>query len=282
MIRSLNLDPMFVPVTAPEIEFDSFVFNGGEMHIRLNNRIDYINVDKVVVTHRIKNSDDIMLLLLATDALNKYGIDNMDLIIPYVPYARQDRICNTGEAFSLEVFSKLINSLGFRKVFVVDPHSDQVKKYISNCYPLQVTDYVEDILSVLPNETVLVAPDAGAFNRVCKIAGQLRKNFMQCSKVRDPETGKLLSFESNLPKEHIGKPLLIVDDICDGGGTFLGLADALKKDGAGDLYLYVTHGIFSAGFMALWSKFQHIFTTNSFNTIGDIQDEPLTQFNLRI
>lgn len=280
MTRSLNLDPMFVPVAAPEIEFNTFIFNGGEVHIRLNQNIDYSKIDRVLITHRIKSSDDIMQILLAVDALYELGINDIDLFIPYLPYARQDRVCVKGEAFSAKVMAGLLNSCNFNKVIIVDPHSEHSFVRIINHKIQDAHMYVEEVLEGLPKDTVLVAPDKGSTGRVTSMGLEMNRPVVQGGKIRDQERGTLTGFTADIPKELKGKPMLIVDDICDGGGTFLGLADELKKQGSGDLYLYVTHGIFSAGFTPLMEKFKHLFCTDSFQDYQSGVD--ITQLKIRI
>ena len=89
---------------------------------------------------------------------------------------------------------------------------------------------------------------------------------VECGKSRDVKTGKLSRFKV-YEEDLEGKTCLVVDDICDGGGTFLGLAKELKKKNAGDLILVVSHGIFSRGFEELLSLYTEIFTTDSFSTV---------------
>jgi ribose-phosphate pyrophosphokinase len=279
--RSLNLDSMFVPVPAPEIEFDTFTFSGGEVHIRINPRIDYSKVKKVIVTTRIRNSEDFMRLALVVEALAGVGVYNTELIMPYIPYARQDRRCSPGDAKSLQVFAYLLNEMSFRKVWVLDPHSKVAETLINNIRELDVLPYIEQSLETLPEDTVLVAPDKGAAERVGDIGRALDRDVIYAEKVRDPETGKLLSFSAIIPAVFKDRHFLIVDDICDGGGTFLGLADELYQSGAKGISLYVTHGIFSKGITCLQSSFKHIFCTNSFSTM-DLTESGFTQLNLRI
>ena len=98
---------------------------------------------------------------------------------------------------------------------------------------------------------------------LCNIELPIGYPVLRCSKKRDPETGKLLGFNVPAKKFFKTKNVLIIDDICDGGGTFLGIADKLKAYKL-DLHLYVTHGIFSQGFEKLKKSFKSIFTTDSF------------------
>ena len=98
---------------------------------------------------------------------------------------------------------------------------------------------------------------------------------IECSKNRDVKTGKLTGF-SVYTDDLNGKDCLIVDDICDGGGTFIGLAEKLKNKNSGKLYLAVSHGIFSNGFTNL-DCFERIFTTDSINNMAN---DRLTQIQL--
>lgn len=94
MKKSLNLSNNFSPTEYESLEFEYFKFNGGEQHIK----IKPFSCEKVIITNRIMNSDDIIKILIAKDALKRYGIKSIELIIPYLPYARQDRQCVIGES----------------------------------------------------------------------------------------------------------------------------------------------------------------------------------------
>lgn len=269
MIRSINLDSLFVPTTFPEIEYNLFQFSGGEWHIKLNNLIDYSIVEKVIITTRIKNGEDIIKLLLVKDALELKGTKHFDLIMPYIPYARQDRKCYDGESFSLKVFTNLINSLNFDKVITIDSHSDVAPALLNNCTNLSNLEYIKNtILADFNEKPILVSPDAGSNKKCNKLSIELSMDLVKCDKVRNVKTGELSGFEvfsDNL----FGKECLIVDDICDGGGTFIGLAQELKRKNAGKLYLFTTHGIYSKGFEIFKGVFDTVYCTNSFSTIND-------------
>ena len=94
------------------------------------------------------------------------------------------------------------------------------------------------------------------------------KDVLECGKRRNVTTGELSGF--TVPIEDLkNRPCLIVDDICDGGGTFLGLGSELKKKNAGELFLAVSHGIFSKGFDQLSDIYTQLFTTDSIQTLDD-------------
>jgi ribose-phosphate pyrophosphokinase len=119
---------------------------------------------------------------------------------------------------------------------------------------------------------VFLSPDAGALKKVYKVADNFQSKYdvVVCSKHRDIN-GKLSKTTIPLTEELMDKDLFIVDDLCDGGGTFVNLARTIKENEQfkGRIYLIVTHGIFSAGFETLSEYFDRIYTTNS---IKDIQD----------
>jgi ribose-phosphate pyrophosphokinase len=281
MIRSLNLDGMFIPTSLPEIEFNMLQFKGGEVHIKLKNNIDYDEIDNVVITNRFIGGNDIMQLLITKDALERKGIKNFDLVMPYIPYARQDRQCVEGESFTLKVFANIINSANFNKVFVIDAHSDVAPALINNCVNISNQEYVKLAFWAIGNpDVLLISPDSGANKKSNKLFDNLKvfPELIKCDKRRNMSTGELSGFEV-FADDLKGKSCLIIDDICDGGRTFIGIAEELKKKNAGDIYLFITHGIFSYGTEELAKHFKKIFCTNSFK---DIQDELIIQFKITI
>jgi len=278
---SINLDDGFKPTSNDEISYELFKFNGGELHIKLDNDIDYSSIEEVVITNRFKSSDDIIKVLITKDALKRKGINIFTLVMPYIPYARQDRQCNIGESFTLKVFTRIINSANFNKVIVLDAHSDVAPALLDNCINIKNTKYVLDaVKTITDDEIILISPDSGANKKSNYVYDNLKvfNGLVKCDKRRNMETGKLSGFEvftNNLNKQ----TCLIVDDICDGGRTFIGISEELKKKNAGKIYLFVTHGIFSNGFDELKKHFDGIFTTNSFS---DIKNDLLTQFKIKI
>lgn len=278
IFRTLNLDGMFIPVPRPEIEYELLKFSGGELHIKLNNNIDYSEVEKVIITHRIKSTDDLMAVLIAKNALELKGVKSFDLIMPYVPYARQDRKCFNGESFTLKVFTSILNSAKFETVHVFDAHSDVAPALIDNCNNHDNKQIVRGILNGFENIPILISPDAGSNKKANKLAVDLQMELVKCDKVRDTKTGALSGFEV-FANDLKGKDCLIVDDICDGGGTFLGLAKELKNKGAGNIYLFVTHGIFSKGTEIFKELFSGIYCTNSFS---DIESNNVKQIKIQL
>lgn len=270
----LNLDSNFKPLKGEEIQHEQFVFSGGESHIKLNPNFD--TTKAVSISHRINSFNDLGLLCLAVDALRRIDVKLDALIVPYFPAARQDRVMVKGEPLSVKVYADIINGLEFKKVMVFDAHSDVTPAVVYNCVVVSNHTFIQKVVQEIGREVLLISPDGGALKKIYKVSEFLGGiDVVECSKKRDVKTGKLTGFKVYGDDLH-GKICLIVDDICDGGGTFIGLANELKNKNAGKLFLAVSHGIFSKGFDEL-RCFERIFTTDS---ISNMKNEHLTQISL--
>lgn len=179
------------------------------------------------------------------------------LVLPYLPGARQDRINPTGDVlFTARSVARMINRVGFERVVTLDPHSRVMPSFCSEMveYPLS------RVAQFLPGGHTVIAPDAGAVLRANEVASAIGSNVICATKERDVSNGKLSNFSVDVEP---GNHYLVVDDICDGGGTFLGLGEKIKEQGA-TADLYVSHGIFSKGTDELRRYYENIYTTNSF------------------
>jgi ribose-phosphate pyrophosphokinase len=259
-------------------DIEAFGYPGGEQQVRLNEQqIDAVkSADNVGLLARIRSSNDLIRLALAVDAISGVNPEgDVTAILPYLPYGRADRRFKNGDCFGLELFGQLLDAAGVFQIVTLDAHSKR-SEYI----------LCPSLIEVLPETFIrkaavdfafrntathinILYPDKGAQERYalpsdfgCNVAS-VRATYLHAEKQRDPISGKLLGFD--VPDLE-GRPTLIVDDICDGGGTFLGIAE--KVPGA-TLGLHVTHGIFSKGYDDLLAKFQAIYTTNSFAEIVD-------------
>lgn len=186
------------------------------------------------------------------------------LFMPYVPNARYDRHMVDGDSFALQVFASMLNLIGFHRVIVADPHSDQTSALIKNCVVIPQHVVVLDTLNGDKDFDVLVAPDAGAAKKIYKVAEALVKPVVVMHKTRDVATGNIngVTLLDELPPN---ANCLIVDDICDGGRTFTEAAKVLRSMGAQSVKLFVTHGIFSKGVATLLENgIDSIYTTDSF------------------
>jgi ribose-phosphate pyrophosphokinase len=242
----------------------AFVFPGGESQVTVPEELQRIVPDLAAVRIHalVKAANDVMQLLLLTDALRRLNpCLTLHLDMPYVPYARQDRVCSPGEALGAAVFCKLINDQMYASVTIVEPHSDVTPALLERVRIIDASAFLRRAMQApeLKQGVTFLAPDAGAHKRVQALAKKLAVTDVRfAEKVRDPRTGRIT--ETRIPADVPAQPILVVDDICDGGRTFLELGRALRAKTSQPLYLYVTHGIFSHGFDELNAIYGRIFT----------------------
>lgn len=252
------------------IPVKQFLFPGGEVSASFDpSNLIPLGPVSVIISASLSSSDDIMALLMLTDAVRRQfkDITTFKVFIYYVPYARQDRVMKPGESLSIKVFCDLINAQKYDSVVIWDPHSDVTPALLDNCISVHQSELASTSLaftSVDPTKTVLVAPDAGAIKKISEVAKALHiSEIVRADKMRDPGTGKITG--TKVYSEHIGdKDFLIVDDICDGGYTFLELAKVLRPLTNGKIILYVSHGIFSKGLEIFRGVIDEIYATNTF------------------
>jgi ribose-phosphate pyrophosphokinase len=243
----------------PHTDVELFNFPGGEPHCNVS---EYAVRDyDCAILLKFKCNDDLITALVLNDALKRKGARSVSLLCPYLPGARQDR----GAPLTAKVYADLINAAGFRQVVVVDPHSDVMPALLNNVRIVPLERVWIPLRGVVdPDTSVLVIPDQGAGKRVEAVASALGYQTLQAFKHRDFKTGKLSGF-SCMPIPAGTKRLVMLDDICDGGGTFAGLAEYITENyiTPPKLELAVTHGIFSKGLTDLVRYFDRIWTTNS-------------------
>ena len=252
MRLSLHLDGQPVPLR-------SFTFPGGEIQVRIEAPPG--PAPAVTIRADLVDADTLMALLLLTDAVRRhYAHPAIDLVCPYLPYARQDRVAYAGEALSAAVACRLLNGQGYRSVEVWDAHSDVSLALLDRVRNRSASDFAVAI--VTPGD-VIVAPDLGAVKRASACARLAGATLVHAEKTRSTDTGAITG--TVVHSGPIGeRDFLIVDDICDGGRTFTELARVLRPLTTGRVKLYVTHGIFSAGFDALAADIDRIYVANPF------------------
>lgn len=255
-------------------EHKTFTFPVGEMQVNLDLRSHYPRNDRdVFVTFTFKSNADIIELLLFCDAAKRAGLTLITLTMPYVPFSRQDRVNAGGESFSLAVFAGLINSLEFKHVVITDPHSDVTPALIHN---VKVVAQAEGFMKAMPTrltrEYWLVSPDAGANKKTYHLAKSIKAlvdSSMMCrnllgviesSKTRNTSTGEISGTVVHCDYCSSIHDYIMVDDICDGGRTFIELAKELRSKGARNIMLFVTHGFFTKGMDVFCGVIDSIFT----------------------
>ena len=248
----------------------TLTFGGGETHVTLHDTGHAANI-----LCRFGGNKDITDLFIYVDALRRYGYTVIQLFIPYFPGARQDRVCNPGEALTVKVYADLINQLKLNRVHIFDPHSDVAPALIDNVVVHKNHDFVSSALTEIAtgSSAVLVSPDAGANKKIFDLAKALVfdhyrvMDVVRADKLRDVTTGKII--ETTIYVETLeGKTCIIVDDICSYGGTFCALAKKLKEKGAEIVYLITSHYEDVADLQKLKDNgIARVFTTNSMEKV---------------
>ena len=197
----------------------------------------------------------LMSIGMKVDILRRTGFKRISLVLPYLPYARQDRYTVPGASFALKVAAKFINSLDLERVYVVDAHSD-VSGVIDNLWDMPIHSIVNDVLFEHPDIVNVIAPDAGAAKKIYTLMSNFaaKKNIVVATKHRDPATGDI----NGISVPDVEGPCLVIDDICDGGRTFTELAKVMNNE---KKYLYVTHGIFSKE--DVFNSYDAVWTTDT-------------------
>ncbi len=192
-----------------------------------------------IIEWRFDNNEELIIVYYLAKHLHTKGINDVDLYMPYIPNARKDRAQQNNHVFSLKYFSEIINSLNFRRVVVLDPHSIVSEALIDRIVVITPEKYIQAVLDKLDDSTIMFYPDEGAVKRY---ADKTDREFIYGMKSRDKTTRVIKSLQIegdiNLIKD---RDILMVDDICSSGNTLNTAAKLLKELGAKDIYVYVSH-----------------------------------------
>lgn len=258
--------------TKVEVPVKFWTFPGGERGLSID--VEKLkSAGAVDIACHFRGSDDIVDIVMLVNAIRLELGKNIDIFlsIPYFPFARQDRAANRGEPNALQAFTAIINSLNFTGVCFTDPHSEVLEGLLTPSTALALRQWevwTNDNLCITGNpniKTALVSPDAGASKKTHKVAQAVGVDVIQAHKLRDTKTGAISGTWINEHDLNHYNRLIVVDDICDGGRTFIELAETIRRfDYKGQLDLAVTHGIFSKGVAVVQEHFDNIFVINSF------------------
>lgn len=256
--------------------YSTITFPAGEAHIKIDPKIGVRATEIALVQFSPDSLNTDMFLLDQWVQANRdfdtlYGTEpSLTVVMPYLPGARADKGLPQGAVS----YAEFVGNLDIDQFICLDPHSPLWLNYFSGVSTAQITVFqpsdILDYVDVLSEYDGIIAPDKGAFDRAEGVAKQAGLPLFTASKKRDFETGKL--FEFNIPENMPVGNYLIVDDICDGGGTFVGLAEAIYEAlPEVELDLYVSHGVFSGqAFEKLSDAFTTVYTTNSYNPLREL------------
>lgn len=257
-----------------------WVYPGGEVGVRVN-----VEDWSLRGMFRIQSAEDIIAFKMVLDAIEQNnGVPPVNLMIPYIPYARQDRVATKGDPLAIGVFARLIHYPALAHVWCLDPHSSETENQFLRTgvafHGASPAFFIEQYINkVAPGKkVVLVSPDKGAEQKTIRYLEDIDNaiGVIVCRKTREPVTGRLTQaeFDRYIPK-NIGEclnikddpniELIVTDDICDGGRTFMNLVELLDFEGfKNPVHLWTSHAIYSYGIDGLLKKFKTIGSTNSF------------------
>ena len=219
-------------------------FADGEIYVEINENIRGNSVFVIQSTSTPAN-DNLMELLLCIDALRRSSAKNITAVIPYFGYARQDRKVVPRTSISAKLVSNLITNAGASRIVTVDLHSGQIQGFfdipVDNLFTTPLfTRYIKKNLK--NKNLICVSPDVGGVQRTRGLATKINVDLAIIDKRRSqPGKSQVMRIIGNVQN----KECIIVDDIIDSGGTIVNAVDALIREGAKSVYVFVTHAVLS-------------------------------------
>lgn len=225
------------------------VFPDGEKRIRIP--VSVRGEDTFVVQSAATPVDqNYMELFFLTDALKRNGAKSVTAVVPYFGYQRQDTVFREGEALSLEVMIRLMESVGVDRLITFDLHSPKIPElfHIPVIHLSAIEIFAEKIKEWYPSmdEVVLISPDSGGKRAIARFAELLLADFAVLSKKRDRMTGAVSSdsiIEGSLRNK---TKAILLDDMISSGSTIVVASDLLRKNGIEEVMVCATHPVFSA------------------------------------
>ena len=219
-------------------------FADGEIYIEIN---ENIRGNSIFIIQSVSSpaNDNLMELLLCIDALKRSSAKNITAVIPYFGYARQDRKVVPRTSISAKLVSNLITKAGADRIVTVDLHAGQIQGFfdipVDNLFATPI--FARHIRKKIKTKNIIcVAPDVGGTERA-RALGKILNVGLAIVDKRRPKPGH--SQVMNVIGDVKNQTCIIVDDIIDSGGTIVNAASALKKRGAKDVFVYITHGVLS-------------------------------------
>ena len=254
-------------VNGKKVEQDHF--SAGELKIKLFG----CGKERMDIVWHYENDAELFTIMCIRDY---YANHKAILYIPYLPHARMDRVKNPEDVFTLRTFARVINSMNFERVYVWDAHSNVGPALIDRCHDVTAQNWIEEAIKRIgysKDSLCLFFPDEGAQKRYGGMFPEYKQAFG--IKKRNWETGKIEGYmivgEENIKDKYV----LVIDDICSYGNTFVKAGEAIKAAGAVDMSLYITHceDAISLGDIFKKSLYECVFTTDSLVRSKDTNDK---------
>jgi ribose-phosphate pyrophosphokinase len=219
--------------------------------------------DNPTIVERINTYEDLFFIKSLKEICDYNNITNVKLVIPCMFHQQHDRRFAPNQSFELKLICEFINSCNFSEVYVFHPHSDATQMGLNNIRVIDNTSFIKKVFDDINSIQILFSTDAGSFKWINKLADSIffQGEVYAASKSRDVVTHRLTQIVDK--QDFGGKDILIIDDLCVYGGTFIGLAKLLKERNAGKLFLAVSHMTMRMPNKELEQLYEKIYTTNS-------------------
>lgn len=244
-----------------DVDYSISRFPDGEVQITLG---EFSRKGELNVRCRITSGEELFILTQVCDILVRHGMQ-FSVSIYYLMGMRMDRVMDFNRPYTLKLIVNILDNLGASNISIFSPHSDASLDLFrkTDVTEIRSEQWVLE-LGRFYKEYQIVLPDAGAVERYYSGFG-VPADVIIGEKVRDIATGKILSIKVKNPEALDGRPLMILDDLCDGGGTFMGLAKAIrdiKPDT--NISIAIFHMVNPKGIENLSKTFNHVYFTNSY------------------
>lgn len=265
------------------VESEVETFKDGEISIKINESIRGKDVFIVQPTSAPTN-DNIMELLIMIDACRRASAGYINAVVPYYGYARQDRKTRGREPITAKLVANLLTTAGADRVITMDLHAGQIQGYFD--IPVDhfsairlLASYFNDIAYDKVDDFVVVSPDLGGVTRARQFADYLKLPIAIIEKRRPrPNVSEVM----NVIGDFKGKHAIIVDDMIDTAGTITNASDFLVENGAKDVYLVATHGVFSGNAIEKLAKpsVKEVVITDTIELDDDKKIDKITQLSI--
>ncbi len=220
-------------------------FNDGEIFVEV---FENVRGEDMFIVQSTSNpaNDNLMELLIISDALRRSSAVRITAVIPYFGYARQDRRTKARTPISAKLVANLLTEAGIERVLTMDLHAAQIQGFfdipVDNLYAAPI--FALDIRHMFDNldRMTVVSPDVGGVGRARELAERLGADLAIVDK-RRPAPGEIGSMTVIGDVED--RICVIVDDICDTAGTLCKAAELLRDSGASEVHAYISHGVLS-------------------------------------
>lgn len=255
-------------------------FRDGEIRARIH---ESVRGAEVFIVQPCNSPSDkhLMELLIMIDAMQRASAREVCAVVPYYPYARQDRKTQPRDPITAKLIANLLTAAGADRVVTMDLHAGQIQGFfdipVDNLRALPIiTEY---LLTKNLKDVVVVSPDVGGVVRARELADRLNCQIAIVDKRRpQPNVAEVMNIIGNVA----GKTAIIIDDLIDTGGTIVKAAEALMKQGAVEVYACCSHPVFSGNAPEILqaSPIKEVVVTNTIHLPIEKRIPKLTQLSV--